>query len=62
MTQLFGYFSSEQAPVFFPGAAFLCAAFLAGGGAVLFLRASRPAATPDAATAASTSALEAQPL
>ncbi len=38
MTQLFGYFSSDTAPVHFPGAAFLCAAFLSLGGALLFLR------------------------
>jgi hypothetical protein len=28
MTQLFGYFSSSAAPVYFPGAAFLAAAML----------------------------------
>jgi DHA1 family tetracycline resistance protein-like MFS transporter len=38
MTQLFGYFSSDTARVHFPGAAFLCAAFLSFGGALLFLR------------------------
>ena len=59
MTQLFGYFSSGQAPVYFPGAAFLCAALLAAGGAFLFLRASRRAAEPASATAAPASALEA---
>ncbi|HUD70452.1 MAG TPA: TCR/Tet family MFS transporter [Dongiaceae bacterium] len=38
MTQQFGYFSSDTARVHFPGAAFLCAAFLSFGGALLFLR------------------------
>lgn len=39
MTQIFGYFSADQAPLRLPGAAFICAALLALGGALLFLRA-----------------------
>jgi len=39
MTQLFGYFSSDGAPVPFPGAAFLCAAILSLASAILLLRA-----------------------
>src|SRR2546426_8170343 len=62
MTQLFGYFSSDQAPIFFPGAGFLCAALLAAGGALLFLRASRPAAEPLATTAAPAATPEAPSL
>jgi len=41
MTQLFGHFSADDAPVRFPGAAFACAALLAVGAALLFLRAIR---------------------
>jgi DHA1 family tetracycline resistance protein-like MFS transporter len=58
MTQLFGYFSSDTAPVHFPGAAFLCATLLSFGAAALFLRAVRrmqaamPAATAGPATTA----------
>lgn len=49
MTQIFGYFSADQAPLHLPGAAFICASLLALGGALLFLRAIRPAAAPSAA-------------
>ena len=53
MTQLFGYFSSGRARVHFPGAAFLCAALLAIGGLVVFVRATRAdSAYSTAATAA----------
>ncbi len=38
MTQLFGTFSADTAPVRLPGAAFLCAALLAIGSALLLLR------------------------
>jgi DHA1 family tetracycline resistance protein-like MFS transporter len=41
MTQLFGYFSSDAAPVHLPGAAFLFAAALTGGSLTLFRRAVR---------------------
>jgi DHA1 family tetracycline resistance protein-like MFS transporter len=41
MTQLFGYFSSDAAPVHAPGAAFLFAAALAAGSLMLFRRAVR---------------------
>lgn len=41
MTNLFGYFTSESAPVYFPGAPYLAAALLVTAGALLFLRASR---------------------
>lgn len=57
MTQVFGYFSSRAAPVYFPGAAFVTAALLTAGCAALFLRALRfaPArAAPVAATAPET--------
>ena len=43
MTQLFGRFSAEQAPLRFPGAAFACAALLTVGSLLLFLRAIRSA-------------------
>ena len=56
MTQVFGYFSAPDAPLQFPGAAFLSAAVLTVGCAALFTRALRlqaahaaaqlPAATP----------------
>jgi len=53
MTQVFGYFSSGRARVHFPGAAFLCAALLAIGGLVVFVRATRAdSAYSTAATAA----------
>jgi DHA1 family tetracycline resistance protein-like MFS transporter len=39
MTQLFGFFSGASAPVYFPGAAWLAAAFLTLLSLVLFLRA-----------------------
>lgn len=56
MTQVFGAFSAGTAHRHFPGAAFLCAAALAAGGALLFLRAVRsvpdsPAAVAPAAPA-----------
>ena len=38
MTQLFGYFSSDAAPVHFPGAAFFCAALLTLASLMLFLK------------------------
>ncbi|MGD9723411.1 MAG: TCR/Tet family MFS transporter [Pirellulales bacterium] len=41
MTQLFGYFASAAAPVYFPGAAFAFAALLTVGCAVVFVRAAR---------------------
>jgi DHA1 family tetracycline resistance protein-like MFS transporter len=41
MTQLFGYFSSDAAPIHLPGAAFLFAAALTGGSLILFRRAVR---------------------
>jgi MFS transporter, DHA1 family, tetracycline resistance protein len=41
MTQLFGYFSSDAAPVHLPGAAFLFAAALTAGSLMLFRRAVR---------------------
>lgn len=42
MTQLFGYFTSPAAPIYFPGAAFMCAALMVLMSIVLFLRADRP--------------------
>ena len=39
MTQVFGYFSSSAAPVYFPGAAFCAAAVLTAASAVLFSKA-----------------------
>jgi DHA1 family tetracycline resistance protein-like MFS transporter len=58
MTQLFGYFSSDTAPVHFPGAAFLCATLLSFGAAALFLRAVRrmQAAMPAAPAGPATTA------
>jgi DHA1 family tetracycline resistance protein-like MFS transporter len=53
MTQVFGYFSSRAAPVYFPGAAFLTAAGLTAGCATLFMRALRLA--PQSALGRSTS-------
>jgi MFS transporter, DHA1 family, tetracycline resistance protein len=41
MTQLFGYFSSDAAPVHVPGAAFLFATLLTAGSLILFRRAVR---------------------
>jgi DHA1 family tetracycline resistance protein-like MFS transporter len=49
MTQVFGYFSGAAAPVYFPGAAFLAAAVLTAGSAMLFARALRLAPSPAAA-------------
>jgi DHA1 family tetracycline resistance protein-like MFS transporter len=39
MTQLFGLFSNPAAPIHLPGAAFVCAAALAGTSFLLFVRA-----------------------
>jgi DHA1 family tetracycline resistance protein-like MFS transporter len=44
MTQLFGHFSAETSFVYFPGAAFVCAALLMIGSATLMLRTLRIAA------------------
>jgi DHA1 family tetracycline resistance protein-like MFS transporter len=52
MTQVFGHFSARSAGVYFPGAAFLTAAMLTAGCAILFARAMRFA--PQRAAAAST--------
>jgi len=41
MTQLFGYFTTARAPVYFPGAAFAFAALLTVGSIALFARAMR---------------------
>jgi DHA1 family tetracycline resistance protein-like MFS transporter len=41
MTQLFGFFSAEAAPIRIPGAAFFCAAGLSAGSLLLFQRAVR---------------------
>ena len=60
MTQLFGYFSAEAAPLHLPGAAFICAALLAAGGTLLFLRAIRSAVTPPDVPAVSGAAAEAE--
>jgi DHA1 family tetracycline resistance protein-like MFS transporter len=46
MTQLFGYFSSASAPVYFPGAAFLFADVLVVVSFVLFVRATRRMRAP----------------
>ncbi len=43
MTQLFGRFSAETAPIHLPGAAFICSALLAAMSALLFLHALRVA-------------------
>jgi DHA1 family tetracycline resistance protein-like MFS transporter len=56
MTQLFGRFSAPGAPVYFPGAAFLCASFLAAGSLLLFVRSARRSSEPSAATAAGAAA------
>jgi MFS transporter, DHA1 family, tetracycline resistance protein len=56
MTQMFGHFSARSAGVYFPGAAFLTAAVLTAGCAVLFARAMRFA--PQRAAAASTASPE----
>jgi DHA1 family tetracycline resistance protein-like MFS transporter len=52
MTQVFGHFSARSAGVYFPGAAFLTAAVLTAGCALLFARAMRCA--PQRAAAAAT--------
>jgi MFS transporter, DHA1 family, tetracycline resistance protein len=49
MTQVFSYFTSPTAPVFFPGAAFLAAAALTIACALLFAKAARTAPAPAAA-------------
>lgn len=52
MTQLFGFFTSARAPIYFPGAAFLAAAILVTGSTLLFLRSNRaaePSETPEVA-------------
>jgi DHA1 family tetracycline resistance protein-like MFS transporter len=53
MTQLFGYFSSDTAPVHVPGAAFFCASALTLGSLILFRRAvhaeERNVAVPESA-------------
>ena len=51
MTQVFGYFSGPAAPVYFPGAAFLTAAALTVGCALLFVRSLRLAPLPGGAAA-----------
>ena len=56
MTQMFGHFSAPSAGVYFPGAAFLTAAVLTAGCAILFARALRFA--PQPAAAASTASPE----
>jgi len=54
MTQVFGHFSARSAGVYFPGAAFLTAALLTAGSALLFARAmgSAPPRTPAPASTA----------
>jgi len=59
MTQVFAYFSTASAPVYFPGAAFLTAAVLTLGCAALFVRALRRAPAGTAAAAADSIAEEA---
>jgi len=54
MTEVFGYFSAPAAPVYFPGAAFVTAAVLTVGCAVLFTRALALVAPPVAASIAPT--------
>ncbi len=49
MTQVFSYFTARTAPVFFPGAAFLAAAVLTIGCALLFVKAARAAPATAAA-------------
>jgi len=56
MTQVFGHFSARSAGVYFPGAAFLTAAVLTAGCAILFARAMRFA--PQRAAAPSTASPE----
>jgi len=56
MTQVFGHFSARSAGVYFPGAAFLTAAVLTAGCAILFARAIRFA--PQRAAVASTASPE----
>ncbi len=52
MTQLFGYFSSREAPVYFPGAAFICATALVLVALTLFVRATRVMADEEERAAA----------
>jgi MFS transporter, DHA1 family, tetracycline resistance protein len=49
MTQVFSYFTARNAPVFFPGAAFLAAAVLTIACALLFVKAARTASASAAA-------------
>lgn len=49
MTQVFSHFTARSAPVFFPGAAFLMAAVLTIGCALLFVKAARTAPASAAA-------------
>jgi DHA1 family tetracycline resistance protein-like MFS transporter len=51
MTQVFGHFSDRSAGLYFPGAAFLTAALLTAGCALLFARALRGLAPPPVAAA-----------
>jgi len=57
MTQLFGYFSGERAPLRLPGAAFFCAFALSAASLLLFRRAVEPARTTARAPEAGASAL-----
>jgi len=59
MTQLLGYFSSPQAPVQVPGAAFLASAVLSMGCILLFARTLRPHGAPAAGPVAATAAPQA---
>ena len=60
MTQLFGYFSSDAAPIRLPGAAFLCSAALATVAAFVFVRAVRLAASSSRDIVTPTSVPEAE--
>lgn len=46
MTQVFGYFTSDEAPIYFPGASFLLAAILTVLGLALFVRFTRNLESP----------------
>lgn len=52
MTQLFGYFTSEAAPLYFPGAAFVAAGLMAGMSLIMFRRAVTATAVPAPASSA----------
>ena len=56
MTQVFGYFSAPAAPVYFPGAAFVTAAVLTVGCALMFAKSMRLAAPLASASSDSQSA------